>query len=275
MSDSFQFDLNAYCRRIGFVGRLEPTLPVLKSLAERHACSIPFENLDVVLGRGVDLNPEALEKKLVHDRRGGYCFEQNSLMLGVLRQIGFEVTPLAGRVRLGRTREELPPRTHLFLSVKIEGEEWLFDVGVGGFSLTTPIRRNSNEEQLTLHEPRRILGSEGAYFHQGWSGKEWIDVYEFSGEEMPEIDREVSNWWTSTSPKSKFSQNLFCALASSNGERLGLINDRFTRRRGDDVLEVIEIGSADQLLEILDLRFGLGFSVGTRFQSGDRPWPTT
>ncbi|MCE9560129.1 MAG: arylamine N-acetyltransferase, partial [Armatimonadetes bacterium] len=249
MPNLHTLDLGAYRARIGFVGEFEPTLDVLHQLALRHACSIPFENLDILLGRGISLDLAELEKKLIHDRRGGYCFEQNGLMLGILRQIGFQVTPLAGRVRLDRTRDFLPPRTHLFLVVDLDGVEWFFDVGVGGYSLTSPILRNEPQEQTTIHETRRIVIEEGKFFHQARSGDGWIDVYEFTGEEMPEIDREVANWWTSTSPNAKFSQNLNCALALENGERLGLMNDRFIRRRGEEILDQTTLTSADQLLD--------------------------
>lgn len=274
MTTSHHFDLAAYAQRVGYSGPLEPTLAVLHALAERHVKSVPFENLSILLGQPVELTPEALEKKIVAERRGGYCFEQNGLMLGILRQIGFEVTPLSGRVRLERSRDFLPPRTHLFLSVRIDEEDWIFDGGVGGMSLTTPIRRHGEGEQATLHETRRVVFEEGRFFHQAWMGDAWQDVYEFTGEEMPEIDREIGNWWTSTSPASKFSQNLFAARAEEDGVRLGILNDRFIRRRGPEVLDVVTIETADQLLEILGREFGLEFPTGTRFGSGEQPWPT-
>lgn len=266
-------DLDAYCRRINFEGELAPTLEVLQSLAFLHATAIPFENLDVLLHRRIDLTAEALQQKLVFDRRGGYCFEQNGLMLAVLSQIGFSVTPLSGRVRQGLPRDILPPRTHLFLSVNVEGQDWIFDVGVGSMSLTSPIRRVLDVEQLTLHETRRLVFEEGKFFHQCWSGSGWVDIYEFTGEEMSSIDREVSNWWTSTNPNAKFSQNLFCARALPDGERLGILNDRLIRRRGQQVLEETAISRPEMLLEILDKRFGIELPIGTRFGSGPKPWP--
>ncbi len=274
MPDVHLLDLDAYRQRIGFEGAMAPTLDVLRNLAEHHARTIPFENLSVVLGHGVDLSVPVLEQKLVHDQRGGYCFEQNGLMLAVLRQIGFDVTPLAGRVRLEQPRTYLPPRTHLFLSVDIEGEAWIFDVGVGAYSLTSPIRRHAEGEQPTLHETRRILHEEGKCFHQVLRGDEWIDVYEFTGEIMTPIDAEVGNWWTSTSPRSKFSQNLVCARSAENGERMAIANDRFLRRKGGIIVEEVTLVSADHILDVLAERFGIRMPPGTRFGSGPRPWPT-
>ncbi len=251
------FNLAAYADRIGYSDPLEPSFETLRGLAKHHVSSVPFENLNVLLGLPIELTASALENKLVGQRRGGYCFEQNGLMLGVLEQIGFEVRPLSGRVRIDLPREITPPRTHLFILVTLDGEEWIFDVGVGGMSLTSPIRFRVDEEQATLHEARRIVHHDGRYFHQAWMGKDWADVYEFTGETMPVVDREVGNWWTSTNPTSKFANNLFAARAAEDGVRVGLFNDRLTWRRGPEVLEQRVLGSAEEVVEVLAGEFGL------------------
>lgn len=257
------YDLPAYAARIGYAGPLEPTLAVLEALAMHHVRSVPFENMDVLMERGVDLAPAALERKIVGARRGGYCFEQNGFMLGILRQIGFTVRPLSARVRLGATRDMLPPRTHLFLVVTLEGTEWLFDVGVGGYSLTKPLLFNSRDRQETPHEPRRIVAEEGRFFHQAWDGAEWIDVYEFTGEQMPVVDREVGNWWTSTNPNSKFRRGIMAALSGDNGERHTYFNNRLIHRRGSVVLEERLVASQAELLAILRDTFGIDLPPST------------
>jgi len=207
----------------------------------------------------------------VGERRGGYCFEQNGLVLGILEQIGFEVRPLSGRVRIDLPREITPPRTHLFVLVTLDGEEWFFDVGVGGMSLTSPIRFRLDEEQATLHETRRIVHHDGRYFHQAWMGKDWADVYEFTGETMPMVDREVGNWWTSTNPTSKFANNLFAARALDDGVRLNLFNDRLTRRRGPEVLEQRVLPSAEEVVKVLAGEFGLVVPDGSPVERLYRP----
>lgn len=83
-------DLDAYFKRIGFSGARAPSLEALDGIVLRHVKSIPFENLDVLLGRPIDLDDAAIEKKLIHEKRGGYCFEQNTLLLAVLKQLGFD-----------------------------------------------------------------------------------------------------------------------------------------------------------------------------------------
>src|SRR5579871_6842774 len=127
--------LDAYFERIGYRGPREPTLATLNGVMAAHVESIPFENLDVLLGKPILIDEAALVRKLIHERRGGYCFEQNGLFLGVLEALGYQVTPISARVRLQRPRDYIPPRTHLFARVELEGESWLADVGVGGLSL--------------------------------------------------------------------------------------------------------------------------------------------
>jgi N-hydroxyarylamine O-acetyltransferase len=267
-------DLDAYFARIGYTGSREPTLATLRALSLHHASSIPFENLDVLLGRGIDLDPTAVERKLVHAHRGGYCFEQNSLFFHVLTALGFRVTPLSARVRWQRPRDFTPSRTHLFLRVDLSDGPWLADVGIGGLSLTSPIPfDDSGREMSTAHEPRRILREGTRLFHQARLGTEWHDVYEFTGEEMPPIDRELGNWYTSAHPASHFRNRLIAARATTDGRRLSLLNREFTMRARDGRAETHPISSPDELLALLAAHFGLEFSAGTRFGGGSVPWP--
>jgi len=266
-------NLTAYFQRIGYRGRYQPDLALLSALTLAHTQAIPFENLDVLLGRAISLEPDALFQKLVLDRRGGYCFEQNGLFLEVLRELGFQVTPISARVRLQRPRDFIPPRTHVFLRVELGGESWLTDVGVGGLSLTSPLRLANREEQATLHEPRRILQEDGRFFHQVRFGADWQDVCEFTLEEMPPIDRELANWYTSAHPNSHFKNRLLVARAAPEGQRLTILNSEFTLRERQGTAITRQIGSGPELLEVLSKQFGLSFPDGTRFGDSACPWP--
>ena len=95
--------LNAYFERVGYAGSRTPSLDTLVALHVAHATAIPFENLDILLGRAIRLDLQSLQRKLVADRRGGYCFEQNLLFGSVLEALGFDVTMLSARVRYGAT----------------------------------------------------------------------------------------------------------------------------------------------------------------------------
>jgi N-hydroxyarylamine O-acetyltransferase len=267
------FDLEAYLARIRYTGTREPTLDVLHALTAAHAQAIPFENLDVLLGRGIDLAPDAVFDKLVRRGRGGYCFEQNGLFLQALTMLGFQAVPLSARVRIDRPRDVVPPRTHLCLRVELADESWLTDVGVGALSLTRAIRFGLEAEQPTLHEPRRLVREDGRWFHQARLGDAWCDVYEFTGEEMPPVDRELGNWFTSTHPQSHFLNRLIAARAAPDGRRITLQNAELKVRERDGRAAVQTIGSPEELLVVLAERFDLHFPSETRFGSPGSPWP--
>jgi N-hydroxyarylamine O-acetyltransferase len=250
-------DLSAYFARIGYDGPVEPTLVVLNDIVQAHVQSIPFENLDVLQGRPIELDPAALERKLVHARRGGYCFEHNGLLLLVLESIGFDVAPLSARVRYGRPSGVIPPRTHLFLRVEIDGASWLADVGIGGFSMSSAIRLDSSSEQTTPHEPRRISRDGQLLLHQVRVGGDWHDLYEFTLEEMPLIDRELANWYTSAHPQSDFRKRLVVALALPGGRRKTLLNREFNHRRRDGTADGRLIETPEELRAVLADDFGL------------------
>jgi N-hydroxyarylamine O-acetyltransferase len=251
-------DLDRYFARIGLAPRRDPTRATLDAIIAAHATAIPFENLDVLLERRIDLEPAAIEQKLVVDRRGGYCFEQNTLLLHVLEQLGFAVRPYSARVRMGRPRDYTPARTHLFCAVEIDGRRWLADVGVGALSPTCALSLDSSELQDTPHEARLR--------------DEWVDVCEFTREEMPPIDRIVANWYTSAHPESHFRSRLVVARALPGGGRASVLNRELTVRSRDGAARTTAIEGPDALLAVLAEQFGLAFPAGTRFRCPALDW---
>jgi N-hydroxyarylamine O-acetyltransferase len=181
------------------------------------------------------------------------------------------VVPISARVRLQRPRDFIPPRTHMFLRVEIDGESWLADVGVGGLSPTCALRLDTDAEQPTPHEPRRIVREQGRCFHQAHVGGEWTDVCEFTLEQMPPIDREVANWFTSAHPASHFRNRLLVARSGPGGQRHTLLNTQLSWRSANG-LERRELADPDELLVVLGEVFGLRFPPGTRFECEALPW---
>lgn len=272
MSSPAAFDLDAYLARIGFTGARTPTLDTLHAITWHQATTIPFENLDVLLGRPVVLTPEAIIAKLVHARRGGYCFEQNNLLLLALRALGFRVTPIGARVRWQQPRDVTPPRTHLFLRVHFPDGDWLTDCGLGAASLTGALPLAFDRELPTPHEPRRLTNEDGRLFHQMKIGDVWTDLCEFTLDEMHPIDCEVANWWTSANPASKFKQDVAVGVAVPDGTRKAIRGGLFTHRRGAEILHQRSIDGAAELLALLDEHFGLRFPTETRFGPPGAPW---
>lgn len=250
-------DLDAYLARIGYAGPRAPTRATLDAIIHAHVCAIPFENVDVLLGRRIALEPDALMAKLVHARRGGYCFEQNGLFLEVLRALGFDATPLSARVRIGRARDYTPARTHLLSRVELDGASWLCDVGVGALSPTCALRLVEDVAQATPHEPRRLVREGRLLFHQARLGEDWQDVCELTLEEMPPIDREVANWYTSAHPKSHFKDRLIAARALPGGRRLTLVNHELSERGADGVATKTPLADDAAVVAALRTHFGI------------------
>lgn len=249
-------DLDAYCARIGHSGPLRPDLATLRALHTRHPDAIPFENLDVLTGRGVDVAPAAVDAKLIGRRRGGYCFEQNGLFRRVLQEIGFQVTGLSARVRWNAPAGSPPPaRTHMVLRVSVEGEDWLADVGFGTCALTVPLRMASGEPQSTGHDLYRLMPHGTDLLLQVRREGAWLPVYEIGPEPQHDADYEAANWYTSTHPSSHFRHGIRVARTAADC-RYTLLDGRFGVRRPDGGTERRAL-DADGIAGVLEAVFGL------------------
>jgi len=199
--------LEAYLGRIGLGGRDDPGLAAVH---RAHATGIPFENLDSYGGTPVSLEPEDLERKLVGQRRGGYCFEQNLLLAGALVSLGDRaVEPLLARVRM--SPEGAPrPLNHLLLRVTDrDGAQWLADVGFGGGGLLDPLPFAAGAETVQSGWRYRLVEDGPELVLQVFQDGGWADMYGFVPEPVPRIDIVVHNWFTATHPGSPFVTGLF------------------------------------------------------------------
>jgi N-hydroxyarylamine O-acetyltransferase len=196
------FDLEAYLARIGYAYPRVATLQTLSALHERHLAAIPFENLDVRLGRPIKLDRESLQAKLVGARRGGYCFEQNTLFAAALYALGFEVDTLEARVRLEGVNVVLP-RTHMILRVPVAEGDFLADVGFGGDGPLRPVPLSGEvvEQPIAAY---RVAREGKLHVLQRRRGATWTDQYAFGLEPALPIDYEVANHYTATWPSSPF-----------------------------------------------------------------------
>jgi N-hydroxyarylamine O-acetyltransferase len=256
-------DLAAYSERVGFTGELRPSAKCLQELHLAHATHVPFENIEVLMGRPMPLDLASLWKKLVEDRRGGYCFEQNTLFAAVLEQIGFGVTRLAARVRLGAGT--ITARNHMLLAAEADGRRWLADVGFGGDALLYPVAWAPGETSEQFAWKYRLTVESPGYLLQTWRGDGWVDLYSFTMEEQHAVDYEVANYYTATHPDSFFRQQLMVHLPGPEA-RVTLIGRRLIERRPEGASEVLLADDA-AVLETLAARFGMHFPAGTRFPS--------
>jgi N-hydroxyarylamine O-acetyltransferase len=262
-------DLQAYLRRIGWHGAARADMSTLQAIVAAHLTTIPFENLNPLLGLPVSLEWSALERKLVHEGRGGYCFEQNLLLQAALQAIGFEVSGLIARVLWTRAEDAVTPQTHMLLRVEMAGESWLVDVGFGGQTLVGVLRLQADVEQATRLEPFRLVQMDGDWRMQSLVRGSWLSLYRFDLRPVPLIDYVVANHYVSTHPDSNFVKHLNVARTTSEG-RLSLRDREFTlrrigheprRRTLDSVAEIRRVLESEFLIRLpahpwLDQRLG-------------------
>ncbi|MER6029749.1 arylamine N-acetyltransferase [Streptomyces sp. NPDC001851] len=271
MSDFEQFDLDAYLDRIGWWGGRRAGLETLRGVHLAHALSLPFENLDAVSGRAPSLAPADLMAKMVHGRRGGYCYEHNTLLRLALQGLGFGVTPLAGRVVLGAETPESRPRTHAMLRVSVPGEEltYLADVGFGAEgALLVPVPLVTGEESEGGGRRHRLvpLPHEGplelwelqAYDRRA---REWVGQYAFTLEPFAAPDFEVFNWFVGTSPRSPFTRRPY--LQRTTAERhLSLDGARLTETRADGTVTGRTLTDEAEARRVAQEEFGIAVPEG-------------
>lgn len=265
-------DLDAYFARLGYTGPRTPSRETLAGILRAQVQTIPFENLDVLLGRPIRTDADSVLRKLVHDRRGGYCFEQNHLLLYVLRALGFTAEPMIARVRWQVPATAVTGLTHMLVRVSLDGRDWLADAGMGSLSLTAPLEMRDGLEQDTPHDRRRLVRRDDHLAQQVFFGGEWQDVHHFRPETAAAVDLEMGNWYSHTHAQAHFRNNLLVARATPDGRRT-LFNREFTVRHRDGRADKHEIATADELLAVLAEHFDLHFPAGTRFGAPGAPWP--
>jgi N-hydroxyarylamine O-acetyltransferase len=253
---SDDIDLDAYFRRIGHTGPRMPGLETLRAIHEHHTTAIPFENLDVLLKRPIRLDPASLQRKLIHERRGGYCFEQNGLLAHVLRRLGFAVTPLAARVRWGVAEAVDTSRSHMLLKIDLAEGPYIADVGFGGQTPGVPLALTADLEQPTADSIYRLVHFGAGYELQMRVADAWSSLYRFTLEPQLQPDYEVANWYVSTHPSSIFVRNLLVARRTP-GRRHTLLNGQFAIRRPDGRAEEWKLAGVVELMQILAEYFEL------------------
>jgi N-hydroxyarylamine O-acetyltransferase len=256
-------NLQAYLERIGLPEPPPANREGLLALHRAHAATIPFENLDIQLGLPIRLDLDHLQAKLVTGRRGGYCFEQNTLFQAVLRSLGFKVEALEARVRLGTT--ELLPRTHMVLRVKLDEGDCLADVGFGGQGLLHPVPMDGESHQA-FSEELRVVPYGPLLVLQTRQALAWQDLYAFAPEARAPIDFEVANWYTSTHPDSRFVKTLTAQLPGPRRRHIlrGLSYTVITPETAEERLL-----EREDLVPLLKEVFGLELPADARFRSLD------
>jgi N-hydroxyarylamine O-acetyltransferase len=249
-------DLDSYLRRIGYLGSRSPTLATLRALQESHPRAIAFENIDTLVGRPVHLDLDSLQRKLVHGRRGGYCFEQNLLFQHALGALGFEAVALSARVVWERPADELRARTHMVLLVDLDGGPYLCDVGFGGLTPTAPLKLTPDVEQATPHETFRVVSLGAEIGVEARVRGEWKRLYRFDLQAQEHVDIEVLNHYVVSHAESPMRGRLVAARVEPD-RRFGLGNGVLSVHLLDGASEQRRIRSVTDLRGVLDRTFGI------------------
>jgi len=207
-------DVSSYLARIGYTGPAEPTAETLRTLHRLHMMSVPFENLDISLGRKIEIDEDAILKKVIERRRGGFCYELNGAFAALLRSMGFQVTLLSARVARADGSES-PEFDHLTLRVDLE-QPWLADVGFGE-SFLEPLRLSADKEQLDPAGVFRLIREGDRWHVQKSESDGWKAQYSFSLQ--PHLLEDFAGMcrYHQTSPESSFTQKRICSRATPNG----------------------------------------------------------
>lgn len=254
-------DLPAYLARIGHANPVAPDLATLRALVAAHAARIPFENLDPLMGRTPSLAPEAIQRKLVAEGRGGWCFEHNALLRHVLEAIGFRVTGLAARVLWNQPAGAVTPRSHMVLRVDLPEGAYVVDVGFGGLTLTGVLRLDDEGAQATPHEPFRLVPEGGAFRLEAEVREAWMPLYRFDLTPQLAPDYEITNYYLANAPASHFTKGLLCARAVP-GARYALRNGQLAIHREGSPSETLALPDAAAIREALETHFELRLPEG-------------
>ncbi len=232
------FDLDSYLARLRLPARVTLDAEGLARLQRSHRLAIPFENLDVMLGRPIRIDPEDAFAKLVTRSRGGFCFEHNRVFLDALVMLGFEARALLARVWLGAT--DTPPLTHTLTLITIGEQAWIADPGFGG-SYTPPMPLVDGAEAPAPDGARFRLQRDPAL---GWlllrhgeaattDGRAaetgWVRQYSFTTAPVWDADLAMGAHWAATAPDTRFTTHHIVSIVLPHG--FASLTDRNYRRR--------------------------------------------
>ena len=248
-------DVEKYFERIGLSSEPALSAEFLAALQLAHVTTVPYENLDILLGQPIDLSVDAVYRKGVENRRGGYCFELNALLAALLRDLGFSVRDYLGRFLKGESG--IPLRRHRIIGVMLDGVECILDVGLGQSGPRIPLVLAEGLVQEQFGESYRFERD----VELGWvllqlRGEEWQRLYSFTTEHQYEVDFIEPSFYCERHPESPFNKKEIVALKTIDGRRT--IDGRsFKVFSGETLISIEENMSDERLLEVLRNEFGI------------------
>ena len=248
------FRLDGYLARIGWSGPLDPTLATLTALLGAHMARIPFENLDVLLGRGIRIDAESVYAKLVTAGRGGYCYEHSTLLRTALERIGFAPVAHSARVVMVVPRSAAP-RTHMFLTVPLAGETLVLDPGFGGHGPIVPVPLVEDRDARDGSDVHRMTRRDGEWVLEARIGGDMTPLWMSTLEVESPIDFVMANHFTATWADSPFVNRLMLRALTAAG-RVTVMNRDVTLSSGG-TLERTQLADRAALRTLLARSFSI------------------
>jgi len=247
------FDLDRYLTRIGWRGSRAATFDTLAGVLRAHMTAIPFENIDVLLGRGIRIDLDSVAAKIVDARRGGYCFEHGTLCQAALTALGFAPVAHAARVIMLRRREDAP-LTHMVLTVSVGGRTFVLDPGFGGHAPLVPVPLEEGQDVRDGTDRHRMVRRDGEWVLEAWVDGAYVALWTTSLHRAEPVDFLMANHFVSTYPVSPFVTSLMLRAFSPRG-RVSMMNRDLTVRHGISVEKTVLTDRA-ALRSILATDFG-------------------
>ena len=273
-------DRDAWLTRIGYKGSSAPTLATLRGLVAAHSAAIAYESIDVLLNRPPKLDLDSLQQKMIVNRRGGYCFEQNYLFRAGLRSLGFDVISLQARVVRGLAIDAPRPMFHMVLQVNLPEGRYLADVGFGNLAPTAPLALAPDIEQDTPHELMRFIRMGDELTLQSKLGERWEHIYRVVLLPRLNAEYEICNWYAASHPESLHRRNLIAARPGPGRTRVTLFNARLNVRLANGDIERRTLANPADYSDALHHRFGLdlsdadiGLALETVARNGEKGTP--
>jgi N-hydroxyarylamine O-acetyltransferase len=258
------FSADGYFERIGWSGPRAPTLDTLAGILRAHMTRIHWENIDVLLGRGVKLDLDSLYDKLVVSRRGGYCFEHSMLLAAALTDVGFSTVAHAARVIMLRPRHEAP-RTHMLLTVPIDSVTYMVDPGYGGYGPLVPMPLVADAIVRNGRDAHRLVRRDGEWVLEGELEGAWKPFWTSPLEPEHPVDFVLANHYTSTHPQSAFATMLLMRALTPDGRRVTVANRDVTIAK-DGVFEKSQLADRTALRRLLKDHFGFDLPEAERLR---------
>lgn len=252
----FNLDVQKYLERIRYTGPTDGSAKALAALQEAHFTAVPYENFDILKGKPLSLEIPDLYRKIVLERRGGYCFELNGLFGELLRALGYEVTDYFARYL--RDEQPLPMPRHRVLVVEAQGKRYLTDVGVGSVVPRWPLLMAPGLEQKQNHETYRlmhdpVLGN----VIQEFRHDQWSNYIAFPDCSAYPVDFVATNYWCQHAPESIFNKAPMAAILTANG-RVSMAGHE-VRVFAPEGVQVIQAGSDEEVKALARQWFGIEY----------------